>query len=132
MSTETNSVCFTLTVSALLVVKFTVSVPGSFSKCLDENRRKVSGSSISSPCLPRWHVPTKLNVCMLPEFKKTCQDRYSKQKRSEVEKPSLTLNTLSQLVVLKCADSSIHLNVVYVHRRVSSTFFSSYSLWNAS
>lgn len=131
MSTETNSVCLTLTVGAMLDKKFTVSVPGHFQNALMETGGKCQ---VLAPRSPRWHAPTKLNVCMLPECKKTCQDRYSKskQKHSEVEKPSLTPNTLSQLVVLKCADSSIHLNVVYVHRRVSSTFFSSYSLWNAS
>ncbi len=55
-------------------------------------------------------------MCQLSECKKTCRDRYSKskQKCSEVEKPQSTPNTLRWLVVLKCADSSIHLNVLCV------------------
>ncbi len=55
-------------------------------------------------------------MCQLSECKKTCRDRYSKskQKCSEVEKPQSAPNTLRWLVVLKCADGSIHLNVLCV------------------
>lgn len=96
MSVETNCFLFMLTIDAKLAVKFTASVPGHFQNALTETGGKCQALA------SLHHISTKFSMCQLPEFKRTCQDRYSKSKQncSEVEKPQLTPNTSRWLVVL--------------------------------